>query len=103
MHKAEHPHKIRKIRYYDEKITIKFRLFLYALYYIMSIRKHMEQENSNGRFQQMCLVGQRRRVSAAEMTVLFLQGENLRLLFFCIMGNDSSCYNGVYTFEEERT
>ena len=72
-------------------------MFLYALYYIMSIRKHMEQENSNGRFQQMCLAGQRRQVNAAEIAV------NLRLLFFCIMGNDSSCYDGVYTFKEERT
>lgn len=78
-------------------------MFLYALYYIMFIRKHMEQENSNGRFQQMCLGGQRRPVSAAEIAVLFLQGENLRLLFFCITGNDSSCYDGVYTFKEERT
>ena len=78
-------------------------MFLYVLYYIMSIRKHMEQENSNGRFQQMCLAGQRRQVNAAEIAVLFLQGENLRLLIFCIMGNDSSCYDGVYTFKEERT
>lgn len=86
MHKAEHSHKIRKIRYYDEKITIKFRLFLYVLYYIMSIRKHMEQENSNGRFQQMCLAGQRRQVNAAEIAVLFLQGENLEVTIFLYNG-----------------